>query len=131
MTIDLWMLVLTAVLAGTIPLLYGIGRFGVPGGAIWAFGNRETALEGVAPWVARAVRAHQNLTENIAPFAILVLVADIANKSSAETALGSMMFFWGRVAHLLTYTAGMIYVRTLVFGVAVAGEILILVQICK
>lgn len=130
MTTDLWMLVATGLLSAVIPLIYAVGRFKVPGGFAWAFGNRDTSLE-VAPWVARAVRAHQNLTENLAPFAILVLAAQVAGKANEATAVGAALFFYGRVAHVLIYTAGWIYLRTAVFLVAAAGEILILLQLFK
>src|ERR1051326_1172356 len=123
MTTDLWMLVATGLWAALIPTIYAVGRFQVPGGAAWAFGNRDTTLA-VAPWVSRAVRAHENLTENLALFAILVLVAHVARKSNGATALGATLFFIGRIAHTVTYTAGLIYVRTAVFFVAAAGEIM-------
>jgi uncharacterized MAPEG superfamily protein len=128
MTTDLWMLVFTGLLSTAIPLLYGAGRFQVPGGVPWAFGNRDTTLA-VAPWVSRAVRAHANLVENIAPFAILVLVAHVAGKANAATALGATLFFCARVAHVLIYTGGWVYVRTAAFFVAAAGEVIILVQL--
>jgi uncharacterized MAPEG superfamily protein len=130
MTMDLWYLVATGLIGAVIPLVYGFGRFQVPGGLPWAFGNRDTDLK-VAPWVARAVRAHLNLTENFAAFAVLVLVAHVAGKANEAVATGAMIFFWGRVAHLITYTAGWVYVRTVVFFIAVAGELLILAQLFK
>ena len=131
MTTDLWMLVYTSLLSAVLPLVYGAGRVQAKGGLPWAFGNRDTALPGVPEWAQRAVRAHNNLTENLAGFAILVLVAQVAGKANGSTALGAELFFFGRVAHLITYTAGWIYVRTAVFFVAVAGEILILVQLFR
>ena len=131
MTTDLWMLVYTGLLSAVIPLVYGAGRAQVTGGLPWAFGNRDTTLQGVPEWAQRAVRAHNNLTENLAGFAILVLVAQVAGKANGSTALGAEMFFFGRVAHLVVYTAGWVYVRTAVFVVAVAGEILILLQLFK
>ncbi|HKY90429.1 MAG TPA: MAPEG family protein [Nevskiaceae bacterium] len=129
MTTDLWMLVATALLAAAIPLVYAAGRFQVPGGFRWAFGNREAPLTGVPEWAQRTVRAHANLTENIAGFAILVLVAAVAGKANEMTALGAQLFFWGRVAHLGLYTAGVTYLRTVAFFVAAAGEVLILIQL--
>jgi uncharacterized MAPEG superfamily protein len=130
MTTDLWMLVATGLLSTFVPLIYAAGRFQVPGGFAWAFGNRETPLD-VAPWVSRAVRAHQNLTENLALFAILVLTAHVAGKANAATALGASLFFWGRLAHIFIYTAGLVYLRTAVFFVAAAGELVILLQLFK
>jgi uncharacterized MAPEG superfamily protein len=113
-----------------IPTVYAVGRSQAPGGLEWAFGNRDTTLR-VPEWAERAVRAHENLTENLAPFAILVVAAHLAGKSNATTALGAAMFFWARVAHLLTYTAGIIYLRTLVFFIGVIGEIMILIQLFR
>jgi uncharacterized MAPEG superfamily protein len=128
MTTDLWMLVLTTLLCLSVPVIYVAGEFAVDGGVAWGLGNRDTALE-LPAWAARAKRAHANLLENLAPFAVLVLVAHVAGKANAMTALGATIFFWGRVAHLLVYTAGLIYVRTIVFFVAAGGGLLILAQL--
>lgn len=128
MTTDLWMLVATAVLSMSIPTIYLAGRLQAPGGTAWAFGNRDSDLA-VPPWAARAIRAHANLTENLAPFAVLVLVAQVAGKSNHMTALGAEIFFVARVAHLLIYTAGITVVRTAAFFLGVAGEVLILSQL--
>jgi uncharacterized MAPEG superfamily protein len=130
MSIDLVTLIATAVLCMLIPSIYLVGRMQTPGGMEWALGNRDQPFE-VPPWAARAQRAHANLVENLAPFAILVLVAHISGKANAMTALGAQLFFWGRVAHLAVYTAGLVGVRTLVFFVTVAGELLILIQLFR
>lgn len=37
------------------------------------------------------------------------------------TALGAMLFFWGRVAHAVVYVAGIPYLRTAAFGVSLLG----------
>jgi uncharacterized MAPEG superfamily protein len=128
MTTDLWMLVYTGLLSMFFFVTYGTGRMIAQGGIKWAFGNRDTPL--VAPeWTARGQRAHQNLVENLAPFAILVLVAHITGKANSTTALGATLFFWGRVAHAATYIAGIIYARTAAFFVATVGELMILSQL--
>src|SRR5262245_42702094 len=131
MTTDLTMLVWSALLCLLMPVVYLAGRSGVPGGLAWGFGNRAAPLAGIPPWTARAERAHANLVENLAPFAILVLVAAVAGKANATTALGATLFFWGRVGHAAAYTAGIVYLRTAVFFVAAAGELLILFQILR
>lgn len=128
MTTDLWMLVWTALLCVSLPFTYLFGRTQVPGGVAWGLGNRDEPFE-VRPWAARAYRAHMNLVENLAPFAILVLVAHVSGKANATTALGATIFFWGRVAHAAVYIAGIIGLRTLVFLVASIGEIMILIQL--
>jgi uncharacterized MAPEG superfamily protein len=132
MTTDLWMLVLAGLLEVSIPFIYLAGRLQTPGGLQWGLGNREQAFEGRIPaWAERAERAHANLTENLAPFAILVLTAHVSGKANALTALGAEIFLLGRIAHLLVYTAGITVVRTAVFVVASLGELLILIQLFR
>jgi uncharacterized MAPEG superfamily protein len=126
MTTDLWMLVWTALLALGLPFIYLAGLTQAPGGAAWSLGNRAEPLAGIPEWVARAHRAHLNLLQNLAPFAILVLVAQVSGKANATTALGATTFFWARLAHAAVYIAGIRYLRTLVFGVATFGAMLIL-----
>jgi len=128
MTTDFTMLVATALLCLSIPVIYLVGELRTPGGREWGLGNRAAPLQ-LPEWAARAKRAHLNLVENLAPFAILVLVAQISGKANGMTALGAQIFFWGRVAHLAVYTAGIVGVRTAVFFVATAGELLILSQL--
>ena len=130
MTVDLWMLVASALLSHSWIMVYGAGRSQTPGGLEWGFGNRDAPLE-VPAWTARAVRAHLNLLENLTPFAILVLTAHVAGKANAMTALGATIFFVARVAHAIVYTAGIKVVRSVVFGVGLAGEVLILVQLFR
>ncbi len=128
MTTDLWMLVWSGLLCVVIPFVYVGGLGSVPGGFAWGFGNRDRPLE-LPGWAARAKRGHANMVENLAPFAILVLVSHVAGKANATTALGATLFFWGRVAHFVVYALGIPYLRTLVFGVASVGELMILFQI--
>lgn len=130
MTTDLWMLVYTALLCLGIPILYGTGRFMQPGGVMWSAGNRETELA-VPGWTKRAVQAHANLIESLAPFAILIVVAHIAGKANATTALGATIFFWGRLAHLVVYVLGITNLRTLVWFGSWAGGIMVLLQLFK
>jgi uncharacterized MAPEG superfamily protein len=130
MTTDLWMLVWSGLLCVLLPTVYLVGRSGQPGGLAWGFGNRDVPLD-VPPWVRRAERAHLNVVENLAPFAILVLVAQVAGKANATTALGATLFFWGRVAHAAVYIAGIPYLRTAAFFVGTIGELMILFQLWR
>ncbi|MEE8311435.1 MAG: MAPEG family protein [Candidatus Binatia bacterium] len=130
MTTDLWYLVWTALLTTVIPMIYLAGRLQVPSGLQWALGNRDDPLE-IPVWAERAQRAHANLTENLATFAVLVLVAHVAGKANATTALGAQIFFWARVGHVAIYTAGIPGLRTGVFFVGAAGELMILFQLFK
>lgn len=130
MTTDLWMLVWTGVLSLMLPPVYLIGRMQTPGGMDWAMGNRDADFK-VPPFAARAQRAHANLTENLAPFAILVLAAHLGGKANELTALGATIFFFGRIAHAALYTGGIILWRTIAYFVAMGGEVLILTQLFR
>ena len=128
MTTDLWMLVLSAVLCLVLPLPYLMARGMTPGGVAWGLGNREEDFRFPA-WAGRAERAHRNLVENLAPFAILVLVAHVTGRANATTALGATLFFWSRLLHAVIYLAGIPYLRTAVFSVSIVGDVLILLQL--
>ncbi len=130
MTTDLWMLAWSAVLCLVIPYPGVVVLLQMPGGSDWGFGNRDTVFE-VPPWLARLRRAHWNMVENLAPFACLVLVAHVAGKNNAWTAFAAELFFASRVVYTLVYTAGIVYLRTLVFAVAVTADFLILLQLLR
>ena len=80
-------------------------------------------------WAARAKRAHVNAIENLAPFAVVVLVAYLTGRASETTALWSVVYFWARVVHYLAYTAGVPYLRTLAFAVGWLSIMMIFLQI--
>jgi len=98
--------------------------FGLPALA----GNREGLgdLPGIG---GRAKRAHLNMLENIVLFAALVLIAAVAGKANATTAMGAMIFFWGRVAYAVIYVAGIPWLRTVSWVVSVVGMIMIALQL--
>lgn len=129
LTTDLRMLVYTSVLAFILPLAYGAARAMTPGGLTWGMGNRDGEKVALPAWSLRAERAHANLLENLAPFAILVLVAHLSGQASDVTALAARIFFWARVAHALVYIAGITRVRTAVFFAGLGAELVILFQI--
>src|SRR5260370_41789337 len=60
-------------------------------------GNRED-LPDMVGWAGRARRAHLNMIENLVLFAALALIAAVAGKANATTAMGAMIFFWAPIA---------------------------------
>ena len=70
----------------------------------------------LAAWAERMKKAHYNSVENLVLFATLVLVANAAGISSATTVLACTVYFWARVAHLVSYTLAIPWVRTLSFA---------------
>jgi uncharacterized MAPEG superfamily protein len=91
-------------------------------------GNREglSDLPGIG---GRAKRAHLNMLENIVLFAALVLIAAAGGKANATTAMGAMIFFWGRLAYAIIYVAGIPWLRTVAWTVSVVGMIMIALQL--
>ena len=80
-------------------------------------------------WAKRSERVHLNMVENLAPFAVLVLVAHVLGVSTGMTVLGATLFFWARVAHAVVFTLGIPYLRTLSFFVSWVGIALIFVAL--
>lgn len=93
-----------------------------------AVGNRDNTPP-LPAWTKRFIRAHRNLVENLVHFTAIVLIAQITGVSNEITALGATLFFYARVMYLFLYTLGITWVRTLVFIVAVMGELMIASQL--
>jgi uncharacterized MAPEG superfamily protein len=91
-------------------------------------GNREDmpALTGFA---GRARRAHLNMVENMVLFTALVLVAAVAGKANATTAMGALVFFWARLVYAMIYLLGIPWLRTAAWFVSVIGMAMIALQL--
>ena len=87
-------------------------------------GNRED-VPAYTGWAGRAKRAHLNMIENLVLFAALVLITAVSGKANATTAMGAMIFFWGRLAYAVIYVAGLPWLRTLAWFVSVIGMAMI------
>lgn len=105
MTTELFYLALTAVLAGSmwIPFVVGVNLYDTDPPIDFA---HPPELRIFKPWVQRAYRAHLNLIEQGAPFAVLVLVAHLAEVSTAATVWATVAFFWLRVIHAVGMVSG-------------------------
>jgi uncharacterized MAPEG superfamily protein len=123
MSPDLYYLLMSAVLCFVQMLIAATGantQVGLPALA----GNRE-GLPEIVGWAGRARRAHLNMLENLVLFSALVLIAAVAGKANATTAMGAMIFFWARLAYALIYLIGIPWLRTLAWFVSVIGMVMI------
>ncbi len=119
MTTELQMLVLASML--TVLMSFpGVGALIVSNGMRYGFGNRDES-PALPAWAGRANRAYRNMLDNLLPFAALVLAAQVAGVSNETTVWGATVFFWARVAYAGIYIAGIPYLRTLAFVVALGG----------
>ncbi len=132
MTVELKWLIYTALLAGSlwIPFIVGVNTSDFPGKAQLFFRPPDPAQ--MKPWVHRSLRAHQNLLEQLVPFAIIVLVGAIVQVSTPVTVACSIAFFWLRVAHAIGMVSGlarlplrpMIYVAAWIVMLIFAWQVL-------
>jgi uncharacterized MAPEG superfamily protein len=106
MTTELAWLLLTALLAASlwIPYIVGIN--------VSTFEGKDTIFERppdhskMPAWVQRSYRAHLNLLEQFAPFAVIVLMAHMLKVSTPVTQWCSILFFWLRAAHAIGMISG-------------------------
>ena len=76
-------------------------------------------------WNDRLNKAMRNLIEAIAIFGPVVVAVQILGLTNETTALGAQVFFYGRVAHTLAFTAGIPYLRTTAWFVGVVGIVMV------
>lgn len=129
MSPDLKYLLFSTILAFVQVLVAAMGANQVVGLNTLA-GNRE-GLGELTGWAGRAKRAHLNMIENMVLFTALVLIAVAAGKANAMTAMGAMIFFWGRLAYAVIYVAGIAWLRTLAWFVSVIGMAIIAWELLK
>jgi len=91
-------------------------------------GNRDD-LPVMTGFAGRAKRAHLNMLENMVLFSALVLIAVVAQKTNAMTALGALIFFWARLLYAVIYLIGIPWLRTLAWFVSVIGMAMIAIQL--
>jgi uncharacterized MAPEG superfamily protein len=123
MTTDLKYLAYTAMLTATLWIPHVLAQVRT-NGPLAPANYKDPTPRALPAWGRRADRAHLNAVESFAPFAALVIAAQLTGKANAMTAFWAASFFWLRAAHALVYLCGIPYVRTLVFTlgyVAVAG----------
>ena len=113
-----------AVVQIVVALLLAIPQCGLPA----LLGNRED-MPALTAAADRAQRAYRNMLESLVLFTALVLIAHVANKTNAMTALGAQLFFWGRVAYAPIYVIGIPMLRTLAWTVSIIGLVIIFLQL--
>jgi len=117
LTADLRWLAYSALLALVLWIPYILAAMGKRGAGKVA-GYPTGIFSDLPDWAQRSQRAHMNMVENLAPFAALVLAANVAGAANETTALAAQAFFWARLVQAAVHTAGIPWVRTLAFTVA-------------
>lgn len=120
MTMELTMAAWTLVLAFAQIMLFDIARTRQYGSK-WNVGARDGDMPPLAPMVARLGRAQANLFETLPLFLGAVLICHVAGRNTPMTALGSQIYFWGRIAYVPLYAFGVPVVRSLAWLVSIVG----------
>ncbi len=119
MTTDLWMLVAAVALHWALIVISATPT--ILKAPRWALGNRDTPGPPETELQRRLRRAEKNLAENLPLFAALVLVVHVAGRESPTSAKGAEIFMGARLAHALSYSVGIPYLRTVLWVVSIVG----------
>ena len=109
-------------------------RYHIPAyqrGYRWTAGARDEVLPPLAGVAGRLARASANFAETFPYFAALVLAVEISGHRDAFSYWGAALYVGARVAYLPLYAFGVFLVRSLVWNVAAAGIVLLLVALLR
>jgi len=120
LSIELTVLAWTLVLAFVQILLFDIARTGQYG-LKWNMSARDGATPPLAPIAERLKRAQDNLFETLPIFIAAVLIAHVAGRESAQTALGAQIYLAGRLVYVPLYAFGVPVLRSVVWVVSIVG----------
>ena len=95
-------------------------------GVAYNVSPRESAAPPVTRLTGRCQRAFGNFRETFVYFAVAVLVVTALDKSSPHSALGAQLYFWSRLAYVPVYAAGIVWLRTALWGVSIFGLVTVL-----
>src|SRR5262249_42569545 len=128
MTFELKMLALSIVL-GLIQIVLASHAASLQRGYVWTASSRDeavSALTGVAGRLARGVR---NIFATFPPVCCSRPNSACCGHAQLDDRVGCSALFWGRVAYLALYAAGVFLLRSLVWNVAALGIVLVLLSL--
>ncbi len=77
----------------------------------------------------RATRALHNYVENLGPFVAMALALIATRHAGGLGAVGATIWIVARILYLPIYVMGVNYVRTVLWGIAVIGLLMMLVRL--
>ncbi len=128
MTFELKLLALSIVL-GLVQIILTSHAASIQRGYVWTASSRDAFMPALTGLAGRLARALQNFIETFPLFATGVLIAHVAATHSWMTEWGVQLYFWGRIAYLALYAAGVFLLRSLAWNVATLGIVLILLSL--
>ena len=128
MGVELRLLTLSVVL-GIVQIVAASHAASLQRGYRWTASPRDERVEPLGGVAGRLDRALRNFLETFPLFVAVVLVAQLTNTHDALTEWGSRLYFWGRLAYVPLYAAGVPLLRSLVWNVATIGIGLVVVAL--
>jgi uncharacterized MAPEG superfamily protein len=126
MTIELAMLACSIVL-GLAQILVAAHFKTKERGLDWNIGPRDEPEKPLGVTAGRLERARGNFLETFPFFAAAVLMAAVAGRHNWLTQSGAVLYFAGRLVYVPLYAWGIPVARTLAWGVAMLGIVLVLI----
>ncbi len=128
MTPELLMLALSVVL-GFVHIVVSAIATTHQYGSKWNLSARDTPMPPLDLVAGRLQRALHNFLETFPLFAVAVLIADATNRHGWLAVWGAQIYFYARVLYLPIYAAGIPVIRTVVWGVASLGIVMVLLDL--
>ena len=128
MSVELRMLVFSVVL-GIVQIVAASHAASLRRGYRWTSSPRDEKVEPLVGVAGRLERTLRNFLETFPLFVAVVVVAQLTGTHDALTEWGSRLYFWGRLAYVPLYAAGVPLLRSLVWNVATMGIGLVVVAV--
>ena len=100
-------------------------------GVTKAFLYPDEATKHYAEWAKRSKAAHKNAVENLIIFAPLTILVLILGAENEVTEITVSVYFFARSVHYLMHTLAVPLMRTLMFLIGFACQIIIVLTILK
>lgn len=114
-----------SVLLGVVHVLVAAALVNTSRGFGWNIGNRDGSAPPLSVHAGRAQRAAANFLETFPFLAAAVVCAIAIDRQGDVVTTGAQIYFWARVAYLPIYLIGIPVVRSLVWGVALVGLLMV------
>lgn len=132
MTLDFELqMLIAAIVLGFVHLIAASHAASLQRGYRWTAGARDETLPPLTGVAGRLARASANFAETFPYFAALVLAVEVTGQRDAYSYWGVVLYVGARVAYLPLYAFGVFLVRSLVWNVATAGIVLLLVALLR
>ncbi len=120
-----------SVVLGLVQVMLAAGARRRQDGLAWAMGARDEERPQPKGVGGRLVRAQNNMLETFPFFAAAILAAHAAGREGPLTLIGAHLYFWGRLVYVPLYASGIPMVRSIVWGIATIGIVLVLLALLQ